>query len=170
MRRRKNIRLPVIIREFRQDDLGTILDIAVAAWQPVFESTRNIIGDELFEITYPDPNARKRNSISTACNENDPTLVWVAEQDGEIAGFITVIFNHEKLVAEIGNNAVSPSHQGSGIGTQMYEFVLKQIKQTGMKSAVVTTGGDEAHAPARRAYEKAGFSGAVPSVEYHIKL
>ncbi len=162
--------MPVIIREFRQDDLDTILDIAVAAWQPVFESSRNIIGDELFEITYPAPNARKRSSVTKACNENDPTLVWIAEQDDEIAGFITVILNHKTLVAEIGNNAVSLSNQWAGIGTQMYEFVLNEMKQAGMKSAVVTTGGDDAHAPARRAYEKAGFSGQVPSVEYHIKL
>jgi hypothetical protein len=52
----------------------------------------------------------------------------------------------------------------------MYSFVLNYMREAGMKSAVVTTGGDEAHAPARRAYEKAGFSGAVPSFEYHIKL
>jgi ribosomal protein S18 acetylase RimI-like enzyme len=162
--------LPVIIREFQQDDLNTILDIAVAAWQPVFESTRNIVGDDLFELTYPDPDARKRSRITEVCSDDDPTLVWIAEQDGEIAGFITVMLNQQTLVAEIGNNAVSPNHQGSGIGTQMYEFVLGQMKQAGMKSAVVTTGGDDAHAPARRAYEKAGFSGPVPSVEYHIKL
>jgi hypothetical protein len=52
----------------------------------------------------------------------------------------------------------------------MYNFVLVQMRDAGMNAAVVTTGGDDAHAPAERAYEEAGFSGPVPSVEYHIKL
>ena len=158
------------MREFRDSDLDAILEIAVAAWQPVFESTKDIVGNELFELAYPDPDSRKRSSIAKACRRDDPTIVWVAERDGEIAGFITLMMNHETLVSEIGNNAVSPSSQGHGIGTEMYEFALAEMKQAGMTSAVVTTGGDDAHAPARRAYEKAGFSGAVPSVEYHIQL
>jgi ribosomal protein S18 acetylase RimI-like enzyme len=160
----------VAIREYRRADLDTILDIAVAAWQPVFESSRTIVGSDLFETVHGDPDGRKRKQVTLACQADNPTLVWIAETDGDIAGFITVTMNNDSLVAEIGNNAVSPAHQHQGIGTKMYDFVLDQMKQAGMKAAVVTTGGDDAHAPARRAYEKAGFSGPVPSVEYHIKL
>jgi hypothetical protein len=52
----------------------------------------------------------------------------------------------------------------------MYAFVLERMREAGMKAAIVSTGADNAHAPAKRAYEKVGFSGPVPSVEYHIKL
>jgi len=162
--------MTISIREFEAGDLDTILDIAVAAWQPVFESSREIIGDELTEIISPDPDSRKRESVRAACRDDDPTLVWVAELNSNVVGFITVEMNHDRLVAEIGNNAIAPNAQGQGIGTQMYEFVLEQMKLAGMKAAIVETGGDDAHAPARRAYEKAGFSGPVPSVEYHIKI
>ena len=34
----------------------------------------------------------------------------------------------------------------------------------GMRAATVSTGGDDSHAAARRAYEKAGFSARIPSV------
>ena len=162
--------MTISIREFEAGDLDTILDIAVAAWQPVFESSREIIGDELTEIISPDPDSRKRESVRAACRDDDPTLVWVAELNSNVVGFITVEMNRDRLVAEIGNNAIAPNAQGQGIGTQMYEFVLEQMKLAGMKAAIVETGGDDAHAPARRAYEKAGFSGPVPSVEYHIKI
>lgn len=162
--------MPVEIREFRATDLEKILDIAVAAWQPVFESSRSIVGDELFETVYGDPDERKRAQVTLACSDDNPTVVWVAETDGEVAGFITMTMNHQTLVGEIGNNAVSPEFQHQGIGTMMYDYVLNQMRVFGMKAAVVETGGDEPHAPARRAYEKAGFSGPVPSVEYHIKL
>jgi len=162
--------LTVQFREFESADLDVILDIAVAAWQPVFESTRDIVGDEIFDIAYPTPDDSKRAQITMASQSDDPREIWIAELDNEIVGFIVVHMYHDRRVAEIGNNAVKPGLQHRGIGATMYEFVLDRMRQAGMKAAVVTTGGDEAHAPARRAYEKVGFSGAVPSVEYHIKL
>jgi len=52
----------------------------------------------------------------------------------------------------------------------MYAFALDHMKKARMKTAVVETGGDETHEPARRAYENTGFSGAVPSIKYHRKI
>jgi hypothetical protein len=37
------------------------------------------------------------------------------------------------------------------------------MKEAGMQVATVSTGGDPSHAPARRAYEKAGFTASIPS-------
>lgn len=39
----------------------------------------------------------------------------------------------------------------------------------GMKYATVSTGLDDGHAPARRAYEKMGFSKNLPSVKYYME-
>jgi hypothetical protein len=39
-----------------------------------------------------------------------------------------------------------------------------------MAVATVSTGGDPSHAPARRAYEKAGFGPAIPSVSLYKLL
>lgn len=57
-----------------------------------------------------------------------------------------------------------------GIATQLYQHVFARLKEMGMKVVRVTTGGDPSHAPARRAYEKAGFSLRVPHVEYYKEL
>jgi hypothetical protein len=40
----------------------------------------------------------------------------------------------------------------------------------GMRYATVGTGGDPSHEPARRAYEKAGFSVHIPSVYMYREL
>jgi len=48
-------------------------------------------------------------------------------------------------------------------------FVLRKLEDGGMKLAVVGTGGDEGHAPARRSYEKAGYT-ALPLVRYYKDL
>jgi GNAT superfamily N-acetyltransferase len=74
-----------------------------------------------------------------------------------------------KRIGEIGLNAVHPAHAGQGIGTEMYDYALARMKEAGMTVATVGTGGDPSHAPARRAYEKAGFGPAIPSV-YMYKL
>ena len=35
-----------IIREFRKDDLGAIVELSLRAWEPVFASLRKVLGDD----------------------------------------------------------------------------------------------------------------------------
>jgi GNAT superfamily N-acetyltransferase len=72
--------------------------------------------------------------------------------------------NADMWMGEIGLNAVDPAHVGHGVGTAMYDFALARMKEAGMRVATVSTGGDPSHMPARRAYEKAGFTASIPSV------
>ena len=85
-------------RAFQEADLGAILNIAVAAWQPVFASTREIVGSELFDLIYADPDAEKRARVTLACDVDDPRVVWIAELGGEIAGFIIIHLYPDSLV------------------------------------------------------------------------
>jgi ribosomal protein S18 acetylase RimI-like enzyme len=70
----------------------------------------------------------------------------------------------------IGNNAVDPDCGLKGIGQQMYRFALERFRAEGMAWANVDTGLDEGHAPARRAYERAGFDITISSIHYYRKL
>jgi len=65
--------------------------------------------------------------------------------------------------------AVHPEFQKRGIATQLNEAALDAMKAVGAKLAIVETGGDDGHAPARRAYEKAGYTG-LPIVRYFKDL
>ena len=51
----------------------------------------------------------------------------------------------------------------------MNHVALRLMRNAGMTLATVATGGDPAHAPARRSYEKAGFV-ALPLVRYYKAL
>ena len=73
-------------------------------------------------------------------------------------------------IGEIGNNAVHPDLRGQGIGPRMYQYAFDRLRERGMRYVKVGTGGDPAHAPARRAYEKAGFTIQLPGVEYYREL
>ena len=52
----------------------------------------------------------------------------------------------------------------------MYEYAVEQLRTAGMRVAEVGTGGDPSHAPARKAYAKAGFGPGIPSVYLYQEL
>ncbi len=96
--------------------------------------------------------------------------VRVAELNGRVVGFVTFHADAASGVGEIDNNAVDPSAQGKGVAQRMYAAAFDEMRALGIRIVKVTTGGDPAHAPARRAYERAGFDVQLPSVTYYRQL
>ena len=160
----------VIIREIKPTDVDMIADIAVAAWKPIFDFYREAMGEELFSVACPEWQKEKARQVRNACETESSAMVCIAEKEDEVVGFITFYANNDSQIGEIGNNAVHPDFQGMGIGTVMYRHVFERLKELGMLFVKVGTGGDPAHAPARRAYEKAGFDIKIPNVQYYKKL
>jgi tetrahydromethanopterin S-methyltransferase subunit E len=52
----------------------------------------------------------------------------------------------------------------------MYKQAMARMKELGVAVAAVGTGSDPSHAPARRAYEKAGFGAGLGSVYLYKRL
>ena len=65
--------------------------------------------------------------------------------------------------------AVDPTFQRRGVATALIQAVVEQMVAGGCELAVIGTGGDDGHAPARAAYEKANFI-ALPLVRYYRDL
>jgi GNAT superfamily N-acetyltransferase len=65
--------------------------------------------------------------------------------------------------------AVDPEHQSGGLGTQLSMLAFDALREAGMHVAMVETGGDPGHAPARRTYEKAGCT-LLPIARYFTVL
>ena len=65
--------------------------------------------------------------------------------------------------------AVDPGAQDRGVGTALTEFATDWLRSSGMRVAMVGTGGDPGHAPARRVYEKAGYT-LLPLARYFRAL
>ena len=95
--------------------------------------------------------------------------VYVAQVGETVAGFVAYAVNDEDYTGEVELLAVHPAYQNRGIGTQLNTFALDRLKESGARLAVVGTGGDPGHAPARRSYEKAGYT-ALPLVRYYKAL
>lgn len=158
-----------MIRSYKPQDLATIMDIANCAWQQIHKMFREIYGDELFQILFPDESIRKGDQVKTHCTEH-PEWVYICEETGKVVGFVTFMLDKEKRIGEIGNNAVDPDCNLKGIGQQMYTAVLTHFRRQNMLYAKVYTGLDYAHERARKAYERAGFNIRHDDTIYYMKL
>jgi ribosomal protein S18 acetylase RimI-like enzyme len=154
----------LIIRPFTQDDLPALQRVRQAAFSPVFRSFRDIVGERIAALGLADAEAEQAQHLDDLCRSDSSSQVFVAVIGQEIAGFFALTMDADKRIGEIGLNAVHPDHAGSGVGTRMYEDAIARMKASGMALATVSTGGDPSHAPARRAYEKAGFGPGLPSI------
>lgn len=157
-------------RSAKSDDLARLERIRETAFAPVFASFRSMLGEEIYNLAQAREDEAQGALLASFLGPASSWAVYVAERDGIAVGFVAVRLDPEKQVGEIGLNAVDPAHAGNGIGTAMYDFAIARMQEAGMRVATVATGGDASHAPARRAYQKAGFAAQIPSVWMCRKL
>lgn len=160
----------ILIRDASTTDMSRLQEIRKAAFAPVFASFRALLGEELHDLTQAHQDAEQAHYLASLLTPDSGWEVYVAERAGIVLGFVSLQLDRQTLSGEIGLNAVHPDWAGQGIGTAMVAFAIARMREAGMKVATVSTGGDASHAPARRAYEKAGFTAGIPSVWLCRKL
>jgi ribosomal protein S18 acetylase RimI-like enzyme len=160
----------VVMRPARADDLPHLDEVRQAAFAPVFAAFRAMLGEDIYALAQAREDEAQGALLISLLAPASGWEVYAAERAETVVGFVAIQLNHETHVGEIGLNAVHPDHAGQGIGTAMYHFALARMKDAGMRVATVATGRDPSHAPARRAYEKAGFTVHIPSVWLCRKL
>jgi GNAT superfamily N-acetyltransferase len=158
----------VPIRPFDASDAVAVVDLSLRAWAPVHVSIRDALGPEINDALQPDWRAKQQLDVEDVLAATTSN-VWVAEVDGVVAGFVAVRVHDDRRIGEIEMLAVDPPRQGAGIGTDLTKWALGWIKASGITVAMVGTGADPGHAPARRTYEKAGMK-LVPMARYFMKL
>src|SRR5919199_1782690 len=157
------------IRHLRADDIEDVLQLSLLAWAPVFRSFEQVLGPAIYAKIYPDWETSQRAAVDEVLRDGEKYTVWVAEHEQTIVGFIAYTLSLTERVGEVYLLAVHPAYQNRGIGTELNLFALERMKEAGMALAEVHTGGDAGHAPARRSYEKAGYT-VLPIVHYYKAL
>ena len=147
----------MVIEPYDDSKLDAIVRLSLRAWEPVFESLRGAMGPAVFRAFYRDDwRAAQRRAVESVCAD-ESIHVWVATEQFATAGFVALKVHPEDRMGEIYMIAVDPEFQRRGIATSLTSHSLDWFKSAGMSIAMVETGGDPGHAPARRAYEAAGF-------------
>jgi ribosomal protein S18 acetylase RimI-like enzyme len=145
-----------------------VIRLSLRSWAPVFEAIQQAMDVDVYRALSPDWRVNQHKAVEGVCTAED-TKVWVAIEAGAPVGFVAVKLQSETSVGEISMIAVDPDFQPRGIGAALMAFALDWMKEAGMSVAMVETGGDSGHAPARRLYEKLGF-GLFPIARYFKKL
>lgn len=158
------------IRAYEPGDLPKLHEIREAAFKPVFGSFRRIVGEKIAAVAFASAEREQAELLDRICEAGSSHDVIVVACGPDIVAFCSASLDLDSKVGEIGLNAVQPDYQGKGIGTVMFEYALDRMREAGMRVATVGTGGDPSHAPARRAYQKAGFGPALPSLYLYRSL
>lgn len=155
------------IRPFHKVDLPQMHDVRDAAFAPIYQSFRSILGDaELARIIYGNGEDEQGAHLDKICLPDSGHHVLVATNEEKVIGFCGGSINTKSRIGTLGLNAVHPSFADCGVGTSLYEHMLRWMREQGMSAVQVSTGDDPSHAPARRAYEKVGFEKSIPSLLY----
>lgn len=145
-----------------------VVDLSLRAWAPVFVSLEKVFEPALYQEWYPNGwRPEQQKSVEDTCGAPDANA-WVAIESGKVVGF-TVVKLHTATYGEIYMIAVDPDFHRRGIALQLTNFAVDWMKEQGVTIAMVETGGDPGHGPARATYEKAGF-GLFPVARYFKKL
>ncbi len=157
------------IEPYSDSQLDTIKSLSLRAWTPVFDSIQKAMDIDVYRSFYPDGwRVSQLHAVESVCTSCE-MKVWVAIDSGLTVGFVAVKLHEQSSMGEIYMIAVDPDYQRQGIGTALVEFALLWMKEHRMSVAMVETGGDLGHAPARCTYEKLGF-GLLPIARYFKKL
>ncbi len=156
------------IRGYRSSDEESVVALGLRAWAPVFVSLETVLGAEIFRRLHPDWRADQDKAVRGVLA--DPAMrCLVAEAGPGPVGFVAAKLDHDRLVGEIYMLAVDPVVQGQGIGTALTEMATDWLRTSGMRVAMIDTGGDPGHAAARRLYEQADYT-PLPVARYFKAL
>jgi ribosomal protein S18 acetylase RimI-like enzyme len=160
--------VPVVIRPLTDADVDTVVAFSLDAWASVFASFAAVMDPRVYGLVSPDWRTAQARAVAEVCQSLD---AWVADVDGTPVGFVAVCWTEADAtpVGEIEMVAVAPAHQRAGIAGRLLEHAVTGIRARGVPLAVIGTGGDDGHAPARALYERHGFTG-LPLVRYHRAL
>lgn len=159
------------IRDYQTPDEDGVVEFSLRAWAPVFASLESVLGGELFVRLHPGEGGwREYQDAAIRRALADPAMhIWVAEVDGSAVGFVAARLTGDRKIGEIFMLAVDPEHQGVGVGAALTDTATDWLRRSGALVALVDTGGDPGHAPARRVYEKAAYK-RLPIARYFKAL
>lgn len=160
--------MDALIREYRPQDAEPVVELSLRAWAPVFASVEQVLGGEISVRLHGEWRQYQEREVRAVLA--DPAMrAWVAETGQGVVAFVAATLHAGRLLGEISMLAVDPDEQDRGIGTALTEFATAWLRDAGMRVAMVETGGDPGHAPARRVYEKAGYT-LLPVARYFRAL
>jgi ribosomal protein S18 acetylase RimI-like enzyme len=126
----------MLIRLYRPADLPTLKAITVQAFDGV--SIDQGIEHEFGPVGGHDWQWRKARHLDDDA-ARDPAGIFVAEEGGQIVGYITTWQDREAGIGHIPNVAIDAAYRGQGLGRQLIEHALAHFRAAGLSHAKIET-------------------------------
>ena len=153
------------IRPFNPAELARIKEITIEAFDGV--SIDRNIEDRFGPIGNHNWQWRKARHLDEDA-ARDPNGIYVAEQSGQLVGYITTWCDREAGIGHIPNLAVDQRWRGQGIGRQLINYALASFRAAGLVLARIET--LQQNEIGRTLYPELGFEEVARQVHYCMAL
>jgi GNAT superfamily N-acetyltransferase len=153
------------IRPYRAGDLPRVQAITVAGFDGV--SIDRNIEREFGPVGGRGWGERKAREVALDC-QMQPDGVFVAEADGDVAGYVTTRLDEFARIGRIPNLAVAEEHRGRGIASALIRHALDWMHGRGMAMAKIET--LEQNQRGQSLYPKLGFTEVARQIHYVMLL
>jgi ribosomal protein S18 acetylase RimI-like enzyme len=153
------------IRVYQPGDLARVQQITVDSFEGV-SIDRNIERD-FGLVAGKDWRERKARDVTTDC-EVHPQGVFVAEEEGEVVGYITTRLDAFTKIGRIPNLAVDERFRGKGLGGDLIRFAIDWMRERGMSLAKIETLVQNERGQAL--YPRFGFREVARQIHYVMPL
>lgn len=157
------------ITAFAPEWKARVLALSRAAWAPAFAGMAAEMPRFVWQAFYPAGWEARLDADIAAFLERQDAMTWLAHAGSRLSGFVGVLMHPEDRMGEIHVLAVAPGAQRSGVARRLMARAEAGIAAAGMEMAMVETGGDAGHAPARAFYAAAGYT-QLPVARYFKPL
>jgi ribosomal protein S18 acetylase RimI-like enzyme len=153
------------IRPYRPADLEAMQQITIEGFDGT--AIEQSVEIQLGLLANHDWRWRKARQIEEDCERN-PGGVFVAEQAGQIVGYITTTIDRESSKGRIPNLAVAAEARRRGIGRRLIEQALDYFRRERLAYAMIET---MTNNPAgQHLYPACGFQEVCRQIHYAVKL
>jgi len=153
------------IRPFQDSELARLQEITLEGFDGV-SIDQNI--DRLWgPLRGRDWRWRKARDVAADCAAADGS-VWVAEEDGQVIGYISLRIDREAGLGWIPNLAVDARYRGQGIGRQLILHALSVFRDAGLSAARIET--LDQNPIGQQLYPRLGFHEVARQIHYCMPL
>lgn len=156
---------PCQIRLYDPADLPRLRELTVEAFENV--SIDRNIETHFGLIAGHDWRWRKARHVDQDV-ERDPCGTFVADQDGEVVGYISTWIDQEAGLGNIPNLAVRADLRGQGLGRRLIQRALDHFRTQGIRYARIETLAQ--NAIGQHLYPSCGFREVARQVHYCLDL
>ncbi|HMC66188.1 MAG TPA: GNAT family N-acetyltransferase [Gemmataceae bacterium] len=155
----------MIIRTYRPDDLETLRDLTVEGFDGV--SIDQNMEKRFGLINGRDWRWRKARHVDDDAAAN-PDGLFIAEQDGQIVGYVSTRLDREAGIGLIPNMVVAAGHRGQGLGRLLIAHALDYFRSQGLNHAKIET--LDQNAVGQYLYPACGFVEVARQIHYVMEL